>query len=371
MPTPFASSSSVSGYADAARLLPNLPQGHHASQLHGHRFRFKAWQASNDKNLVKHSDWQRQLESWTSSLHMSSLNTHFGDAVRDHDLAIHLAKTCWHHNSPNQEQGLGVFISPNHGYILDANASRVWRRYHFHAAHYLPNVPAGHKCGRLHGHSFQVVLQIQLDAAETCSYQHGFDVLDKHWANLNLQLDGRCLNEIDGLDNPTSEICSQWIYQQLIPSLPTLLNVTVYETESCAARFDGTSFEIFKGFDLDSAIRWADDSNIFTRNRIEGHRIGLKLYLRAPLDPLYGWTADFAIVKDQFRPLFTQLDHHDLSRLPNGDPCPNLVSLNESIFERTSADVPYLIATELSLTDGRGSLTHAPSLEKNRLLLWD
>ena len=96
-------------------------------------------------------------------------------------------------------------------------------RFGFEAAHALPNVPKGHKCRQVHGHSFTVEAGGRDAESLTHRLQEIYEALDH-----------RCLNEIDGLRNPTSEMLSQWIWQQLAPSSPGLEAVVVAET--CTAR---------------------------------------------------------------------------------------------------------------------------------------
>lgn len=104
----------------------------------------------------------------------------------------------------------------------------------FEAAHRLPHVPPGHKCARLHGHSFKVDIHVKgpvdprtgwvCDYADLKSaFQPLFEVLDHHY-----------LNEVPGLENPTSENLAAWIWAHLAPSLPGLSEVTVHET--CTSR---------------------------------------------------------------------------------------------------------------------------------------
>ena len=96
-------------------------------------------------------------------------------------------------------------------------------RFGFEAAHALPRLPEGHKCRNMHGHSF--VVEVGGDALELVSAR---------LKSLHETLDHRCLNDIAGLDNPTSEIVSRWIWNQLASEVPGLRVVGVAET--CTAR---------------------------------------------------------------------------------------------------------------------------------------
>jgi 6-pyruvoyltetrahydropterin/6-carboxytetrahydropterin synthase len=106
----------------------------------------------------------------------------------------------------------------------------IYKEFHFEAAHRLPNVPAGHKCARLHGHSFQVRLSVSGEAAEPSGWVMDFADLKAAFKPLLEQLDHYYLNDIAGLENPTSENIARWIWERLQPRLPGLCAVEVRET---------------------------------------------------------------------------------------------------------------------------------------------
>jgi 6-pyruvoyltetrahydropterin/6-carboxytetrahydropterin synthase len=108
------------------------------------------------------------------------------------------------------------------------------KTFQFEAAHLLPRLPESHKCRRLHGHSFQVEVAV----AGTCDPNLGWLIdyadISEAFRPLWEQLDHRYLNEVPGLDNPTSENIAIWIWERLRPKLPLLIEVVVAET--CTAR---------------------------------------------------------------------------------------------------------------------------------------
>jgi 6-pyruvoyltetrahydropterin/6-carboxytetrahydropterin synthase len=114
--------------------------------------------------------------------------------------------------------------------------TRIVHEFRFEAAHRLPRVPEGHKCSRLHGHSFRVELGLSGVVDPHMGWFMDFDELAKVWAPLHDALDHRYLNEVPGLENPTSENLAIWIWQRLKPGLPALDRVTVFET--CDARVE-------------------------------------------------------------------------------------------------------------------------------------
>ena len=109
----------------------------------------------------------------------------------------------------------------------------------FESAHRLPNVPAGHKCARLHGHSFRVTVHVAGPVDPTLGWVMDFADVRDACAPLREALDHRYLNELDGLDNPTSEVLARWIWDRLADRLPGLAAVEVAETCTSRATYRG------------------------------------------------------------------------------------------------------------------------------------
>jgi len=107
------------------------------------------------------------------------------------------------------------------------------KTFDFDAAHFLPNVADGHKCKRLHGHTYRVELILcgQISSESGWFIDYG-DIADA-WKPLHDDvLDHRCLNDIEGLENPTTENLCGWILRKLADKLPHLARVRVYESSS-------------------------------------------------------------------------------------------------------------------------------------------
>lgn len=109
----------------------------------------------------------------------------------------------------------------------------------FEAAHVLPNVPEGHKCRRLHGHSFSVEIRVEGEVDPSTGWVTDFADLKDAFRPLFEQLDHHYLNEVEGLENPTSENIAAWIWARLLPALPNLVEITVHETCNSACTYRG------------------------------------------------------------------------------------------------------------------------------------
>ena len=107
---------------------------------------------------------------------------------------------------------------------------KIFKEFTFEAAHRLPNVPDGHKCARLHGHSFAVRITVEGATGDQSGWVMDFADLRAAFAPVYKQLDHYYLNEIEGLENPTSENIARWIWARLKPDLPALCEVQIRET---------------------------------------------------------------------------------------------------------------------------------------------
>ncbi|MEM7164321.1 MAG: 6-carboxytetrahydropterin synthase QueD [Planctomycetota bacterium] len=111
--------------------------------------------------------------------------------------------------------------------------------FRFEAAHSLPHVPADHKCRRLHGHSFSVDVIVRGELDPKLGWLVDYGDIKAAVAPLREQLDHYHLNEIAGLENPTSENLAIWIWDRLQPGLPLLHSLTVRETCNNACTYFG------------------------------------------------------------------------------------------------------------------------------------
>src|SRR5262249_40213613 len=108
------------------------------------------------------------------------------------------------------------------------------KEYRFEAAHRLPHVAPGHKCARLHGHSFKFEIHVHGPVDVQTGWLIDFGVLDEAINPLVARLDHYYLNEVEGLENPTSEVLARWLFDRIRQKIPQLVAITLYET--CDAR---------------------------------------------------------------------------------------------------------------------------------------
>jgi 6-pyruvoyltetrahydropterin/6-carboxytetrahydropterin synthase len=113
----------------------------------------------------------------------------------------------------------------------------IFKVFTFEAAHRLPNLPTNHKCSRLHGHSFRVELHLAGPLLANEGWVMDFAQVKALFKPIYDQLDHHYLNDIAGLENPTSERLSVWIFEHAKAVLPLLTHVVVHETCTAGSRF--------------------------------------------------------------------------------------------------------------------------------------
>ena len=117
---------------------------------------------------------------------------------------------------------------------------QIFKDFQFEAAHRLPNLPPEHKCSRLHGHSFHVRIYVSGRLKEPEGWVMDFGEITAHFKPIWEQLDHHYLNEIPGLENPTSEVLAVWIWNQLKSDLGGLSQVEIRETCTSGCIYAGT-----------------------------------------------------------------------------------------------------------------------------------
>ena len=115
----------------------------------------------------------------------------------------------------------------------------IWKEFSFDAAHLLPNVPEGHKCRRLHGHTYTVRVFVRGEPDENVGWIIDFADIKEAFDPIRDRLDHYYLNEIEGLENPTAEVLARWIWLRLEPRLPGLSRIEIQETCTSGCTYEG------------------------------------------------------------------------------------------------------------------------------------
>jgi 6-pyruvoyltetrahydropterin/6-carboxytetrahydropterin synthase len=115
----------------------------------------------------------------------------------------------------------------------------IWKEFSFDAAHLLPNVPEGHKCRRLHGHTYTVRIYVRGTPDENVGWIIDFADIKQAFDPIRERLDHYYLNEIEGLENPTAEMLARWIWQRLEQRLEGLSRIEIQETCTSGCTYEG------------------------------------------------------------------------------------------------------------------------------------
>lgn len=115
----------------------------------------------------------------------------------------------------------------------------IWKEFTFDAAHVLPNVPEGHKCRRLHGHTYRVRVYVSGEPDDRVGWVMDFGEIKAAFEPIIDHLDHYYLNDIEGLENPTAEVLARWIWQRLEPRLPMLSRIEIHETCTTGCSYAG------------------------------------------------------------------------------------------------------------------------------------
>ena len=115
----------------------------------------------------------------------------------------------------------------------------IHKEFTFEAAHRLPNVYEGHKCRRLHGHSFKATIYVSGEVGSHTGWVMDFADIKEAYEPIFRELDHHYLNEIEGLENPTSEVIARWMWRRLRKMLPNLSKVVINETCNTGCTYQG------------------------------------------------------------------------------------------------------------------------------------
>ena len=116
---------------------------------------------------------------------------------------------------------------------------RLTKDFSFEAAQTLPNVPAGHKCGKMHGHSFRMEISVEGEVDPSTGWFYDHALISRAMDPLLEQIDHSYLNDISGLNNPTIENMCRWFWEKLEHQLPGLSEIVIHETPTARCSYRG------------------------------------------------------------------------------------------------------------------------------------
>ncbi len=330
---------------EAARRLTALDARHPQARLHGHSFGLTVTTGPTD-NLEDQvfAKLDQALYTLLPHLDYQYLNESTG---LPHPNDAHLINWIWGKLPPFSAEA-ELRSTASTGVRLNRQGTfHFYQQFDLHSAHFLPHLPPTHKCHRLHGHNFKVILEWSASSlAKVLSYEEAAG----HFIPVQKQLHRRLLNEIEGLENPTAENLAAWLWRHLKISIPALSSVTVYETPTAGTCYDGNLWDCFKTFTFDSALPASEQD-------IMGHTYDLRLHVRNQLDPHLGWTRDFGEFHTLLKPYYQQIDHHPLHEIETL-PSPHMPRLADWIYHHLKPNLPELASIRLNDTEHTGMIAH-------------
>ncbi len=334
-------------WLDGWGLAADIP----SHRLHGHSFQVRAVTALENGTLAETAAWAEHVNHSVSGLNYRLLNecvTQPSDVGLVHWLTRQLSDPRRVILRSAPDRGIDLSIQPHHTASSERAIRSAWRQFEFEAAHRLPKVPANHPCGRMHGHHFVIRLhqRLTLDAAEKA---HA--ALGRNWQPLYEQLHYHCLNDIAGLENPTSELLAFWLWQKLHSAHP-LTGITVYETPTSGCYYNGYDYRIWTTKRFEAAVCLMHSQEPRYR-QLHGHSYRITLHLTAPLDTVMGWTVDYGDIKNCFQPIYQQLDHHRLDEVV-GETQADGIQLLRWVRHNIAPALPYLDRLDLAHLPNQG-----------------
>jgi 6-pyruvoyltetrahydropterin/6-carboxytetrahydropterin synthase len=115
----------------------------------------------------------------------------------------------------------------------------IYKEFTFDSAHFLPNVPDGHKCKEMHGHTYRLRIWIKGQPDPKLGWVMDFAVLKGVVKPVVAELDHKCMNNVPGLENPTCELIAVWIWNRLKPLLPAMDHLELHETPTSGVVYNG------------------------------------------------------------------------------------------------------------------------------------
>ncbi|RYG44746.1 MAG: 6-carboxytetrahydropterin synthase QueD [Chitinophagaceae bacterium] len=115
----------------------------------------------------------------------------------------------------------------------------VFKQFSFDSAHFLPNVPEGHKCREVHGHTYRMIVHLKGGLDEHLGWVMDFSEMKKVISPIVDSIDHKLLNNVSGLENPTCEMIAIWLWNKIKPAIPSLVKIELHETPTSGAVYEG------------------------------------------------------------------------------------------------------------------------------------
>ena len=115
----------------------------------------------------------------------------------------------------------------------------VYKKFNIESARSIPNLPKTHPCHHIHGHSFKIIISVKGPINKQNGFVTDFQDIDDAFSSFKKELDHSYLNDIEGLQNPTSENICIWIWDKIQSSLPNIYKIEIKETDSTGCIYKG------------------------------------------------------------------------------------------------------------------------------------
>ncbi len=116
---------------------------------------------------------------------------------------------------------------------------KIFKTFTFDSAHFLPNVPEGHKCKNVHGHTYRLTVFFEGELVKDLDWVVDFADIKKVVGPIIDQIDHKLLNDIEGLENPTCEIIAKWLWNKIVFKMPSIAKIELYENTTSGAIYEG------------------------------------------------------------------------------------------------------------------------------------
>lgn len=116
---------------------------------------------------------------------------------------------------------------------------KIFKKFTFDSAHFLPNVPEGHKCKEIHGHTYKLTVFLEGELEKDLNWVSDFAEVKRVIKPVIDRIDHKLLNNIEGLENPTCEQIAIWLWDKIKGDMPLMSRIELHETPTSGAIYEG------------------------------------------------------------------------------------------------------------------------------------